>query len=176
MDKHSKERGGKFCCAGLSGGQSSKNNTKRSMKKYRKEVEEALSNGVVLRAKNPCMVNRTAAGPDTMSNRDTLAHGQASTGKHSVKRQNAGYKLEQPQKAPTEGTTAGMDVGGPEHMKNLTTENRITAGVFETNTRQNPLLATTCHDDTFTLPMKPSIAFGNRVPVTSSSEDNGYLN
>lgn len=156
----------------------SKNNTKRSMKKYRREVEEALSNGVVLRAENPCMmVNRTTAGPNPTSNRDTLAQGQAPIGEHSVKRQNAGYKLEQPQKAPKEGTTRAMDVGAPESMKNLTTENRTTAGAFELNTRQNPLLAATCKNETVTLPMKQSIAFGNRLPVvTSSSEDDGYLN
>ena len=155
----------------------SKNSTKRSMKKYRKEVEEALNNGVVLRAENPCMmVNRTTAGPEPILNRDIIENGQAPIGEHSVKRQNAGYKLEQPQQAPKEGTTRHMDVGAPESMKNLTTENRTAAASFETNTRQNPLLTTTCNHETFTLPMKQSIAFGNRLPVTNTSGDSGYLN
>lgn len=153
-----------------------KDNTKRSMKKYRAEVEEALTNGVVLRAKNPCMIDRTAVGPEAMSNRDVLQQGQSAIGEHAVKRQNSGHQLRQQHAAPTEGTTASMDVGGPERTKDLTMGNRITAGSFEKHTRANPLLRETpCHANV-TLPLRHSMVSGNRMEAISTSKEGDYLN
>lgn len=153
-----------------------KDNTKRSMKKYRAEVEEALTNGVVLRAKNPCMIDRTAVGPEAVSNRDVLQQGQSAIGEHAVKRQNSGHQLRQQHAAPTEGTTASMDVGGQERMKDLTTANRITAGSFEKHTRANPLLRETpCHVNV-SLPVRHSMVSGDRMQAISTSKGGDYLN
>ena len=156
-----------------------KDNTKRSMEKYRKEVEEALSNGVVLRAKNPCMINRTAAGPGVVANRDVMMQGEgglSTMGEHSVKRQNFGNKLRMQQGGPQDGKSKSMTVGGPEFMKDLTTENRVPGGVFESGVhmQRNPVADVNCIRP-ISMPVKNNrIESTERMQIVDTSNHGEY--
>lgn len=125
-------------------GEFTKVTTKRGMKKYRKEMEEALEAGISMRAANPCLKNRTKAGPAAVANRDVLSQGQSAVAKHCVQRKNAGDALRM-QNGGTrgDGISSATEVGSPEQMRDVTMKNRAQPGSFVTKTdkttTRNPL-------------------------------------
>lgn len=153
--------------------------TKRGVEKYRKEVEEALNNGVILRAKNPCvMIDRTTKAPTTAANGEVMMQGAGgmSTAEHTVKRQNYGIEVRAPHLGPQEGTTETTAVGAPEHMKNLTTDNRVPGGAFEAGVhmQSNPLTNLACSTN-ISMPVKNNrIQTNMRLPVASTSDSVVY--
>ena len=96
----------------------------------RVEIEDALTNGIVLRRPNPCLksrVTRVQRGPTI--NDPTLTMASSEPGKVSLQRTNFGQHLRQ---AAGNGDVNNATVGAAEHTVDRTAEAQCAYGTFET--------------------------------------------
>ena len=163
--------------ATVSRGKELKRTTDRGLlRQTRVDVEDALTNGIVLRRPNPCLKSRiTRVQRDMPANESTLSMATTEPGKVSSQRNNFGQHLREDTGT---GDLFSTSLGAAEHTADRTAEAQCGYGTFEGKVDvsfQRPETQSSCVVD-LPAPVNMAVATTTKVlyPAASTKGDANY--
>jgi hypothetical protein len=159
--------------ATVSRGKELKRTTDRGVaRQTRAEVEDALTNGVVLRRPNPFLKSRVTRVQRSMpANESTVAMASSGPGKVSLQRTNFGQQLREDRGA---GDLFSTSLGAAEHTVDRTAEAQCAYGTFEGKVDlsfEGPEVRSSTTD--LPAPINMAVAPTNQTPLYPASTSKG---